>query len=182
MELQHYNSLKKEVLQKYVNHTFFETGTYLGDSVKLAMELGFEEIISIEIDPELQLRNITSLPIESYKGNLRLLTGDSFELVPMFIPRLTERTTFWLDAHVDYGMEGKKRCPLYDELYAIAQSPIKDHTILIDDLRCFGVGLWGEGITLEGVKEIILGINPNYQFVIEDGIEPNDILVAYIKN
>jgi len=181
MELQHYHSLKKEVLEKYVNHTFFETGTYLGDAVKLAMEVGFKEIISIEIDPELQLRNLTNLQNDSFKGKLTLLTGDSFELVPYHIPRLTERTTFWLDAHVDFGIEGKKRCPLYDELYSIGQSPIKDHTILIDDLRCFGVGLWGEGISLEGAKEIILGINPNYQFAIENGIEANDILVAYIQ-
>ena len=169
MELQHYYSLKKEVLEKYVNHTFFETGTYLGDAVKLAMEVGFDEIVSIEIDPELQLRNITNLQQESFKGKLTLLTGDSFELVPYHIPKLNERTTFWLDAHVDFGIEGKKRCPLYEEIDAIAMSKIKNHTILIDDLRCFGIGLWGEGITIEEVKNRILKINKDYKFTFENG-------------
>jgi hypothetical protein len=179
-ELQHYYSLKKEVLQKYVNHTFFETGTYLCDAVLLAKEVGFKKIISIEIDPQLQLKNLSNLPNDN-TCEISLLTGDSLELMPYHVPRITERTTFWLDAHVDFGVEGKKRCPLYEELYAIAHSEIKDHTILIDDIRCFGVGLWGEGISVEGVKEIILGINPNYQFTFEDGYAPQDILVAYIQ-
>ncbi len=40
---------------------FIETGTYLGDSVELALKVGFEKIISIELLEELQIRNIKKL-------------------------------------------------------------------------------------------------------------------------
>jgi hypothetical protein len=180
MELEHYNSLKKEVLQKYISHTFFETGTYLGDSVKLALEVGFKRIISIEIDPELQYKNLMNISTEGYDCHMTLATGDTLELMLYHTKDLTEQTTFWLDAHTDLGMQGKKKCPLYEEIEAIAQSQTKTHTIMIDDLRCFGIGLWGEGITIEGVKERILNINDQYKFCIEDGYEKQDILVAYI--
>jgi hypothetical protein len=96
------------------------------------------------------------------------------------VKKLDKRTTFWLDAHVDLGVMGVKKCPIYDELDMISNSDIKNHTILIDDLRCFGSGLWGEGIELEKIKKMILKINENYNFSCEDGHIPNDVLVAYI--
>ena len=53
----HYNTLKENVLLKYKNPIFFETGTYLGDSVDLALKVGFSKIISVEIEEYLQKEN-----------------------------------------------------------------------------------------------------------------------------
>ena len=43
------------------------------------------------------------------------------------------------------------------------------------------IGIGGVSFNDMSVKEIILGINPNYEFTFEDGYAPQDILVAYIK-
>ena len=39
-------------LENYLNPIFVETGTYEGNSIKLALGAGFDKIFSIEIDPE----------------------------------------------------------------------------------------------------------------------------------
>ena len=180
MKLQSYNTLTKKVLQKYVNNTFFETGTYIGDSVKLALEVGFEKIISVEINEELQNKNKLLFENQIKDGNVDLYVGDSLIILEDIIKKLENRTTFWLDAHFDFGVCGVKRCPLYEELESISKSHINNHTILIDDVRCFGSGNWGQEINVDSVVEKIKKINPDYIIKFEDGIVPNDILVAYI--
>jgi hypothetical protein len=173
-------TLKLEVIQKYLNPYFVETGTSNGEAIELVSKLNFEKIYSIELDPVLQEGNIKKFNEQIIKGSIELIQGDSlFELFKL-IPKLDKPTTFWLDAHVDEGPTGVKRCPLYEELESINTSIIKTHTILIDDMRCLGGGNWGHGITIEGLKEKLLDINPNYKFNLEDGHISKDILVAYV--
>jgi hypothetical protein len=178
-----YYTLSKPVLSKYVTDVFFETGTYLGDSVKLALECGFKKVISIEIYEPLHTDNLKKFETQIHEGSVELIFGDSLVEMQKILGDLNEKTTFWLDAHVDFGPGGLKVCPLYEELEAIALSPIKNHTILIDDLRCLGNNHWGENISIEGIKERILKINPDYQFSFENSppFGPEDILAAYIK-
>lgn len=180
IKMEHYFTLKENVLTKYKNECFFETGTYLGDSVELALKLGFDEIISIEIDNELQKNNILKFNDEINQGRVKLIVGDTLLVMEDLVKNLDKKTTFWLDAHVDLGISGIKRCPLYDEIMMISKSKINNHTILIDDLRCFGGGLWGDGIYLDEVKKLILEINKDYKFSLENGHIPNDVLVAYV--
>jgi hypothetical protein len=180
MQYEHYYTLTKGVLEKYKNPIFFETGTYLGDSVALALEVGFDKVISVEINEELQSNNELLFKEQIEKGRVELHLGDTLLLLDKIVDKIEQPTTFWLDAHYDFGVCGVKRCPLYEELDFIAQSKIKTHTILIDDVRCFGIGNWGEGISVEGVIEKIKNINPNYNIVYEHGLVPNDIMVAYI--
>jgi len=172
-------TLSKEVLLKYLNPYFLETGTANGDCVKLALEVGFEKIFSIELDELLQNENIQKYQFFINEGKINLVTGDSLWEMSNIIPFLDKPTTFWLDAHQDFGPKGTKRCPLYEELSAIKYSNIKTHTILIDDMRMLGQW-WGEGISIDELKNKILEINPNYKFIFEDGFAPNDILVAYL--
>jgi len=172
-------TLSKEVLLKYTNPYFLETGTANGDCVRLALEVGFEKIFSIELDEILQNENITNYKSYIDEGRVSLITGDSLWEVSNIISKLDKPTTFWLDAHVDFGPMGTKKCPLYEELSSIKTSSIKTHTILIDDMRILG-GHWGEGISVEGLKEKLLEINPDYKFTFENGFAPNDILVAYL--
>ena len=178
--MKHYYTLKENVLKKYYNELFVETGTYLGDSVELALNVGFKKIISVEIDSELQEKNYQKFKKEIDEEIVELIIGDTSELMDDIVNKINKQATFWLDAHVDLGKCGIKKCPIFDELESISKSPIKTHTILIDDLRCFGRGLWGEGIDLVSVKEKLLSINKDYKFNLEDGHIPNDILVDYI--
>jgi hypothetical protein len=62
------------------------------------------------------------------------------------------------------------------------KSDIKDHTIMIDDLRCLDGRIhWSNDISLQGVIERIKKINPDYKIVFEASpFGPQDILVAYI--
>ena len=39
-------------MEKYPNKYFVETGTHVGNSVQLALDCGFEKIITMEINPE----------------------------------------------------------------------------------------------------------------------------------
>jgi hypothetical protein len=172
-------TLSKKVLLKYLNPYFLETGTANGDCVKLALEVGFEKIFSIELDELLQNENIQKYQFFVNEGKINLVTGDSLWEMSNIIPFLDKPTTFWLDAHQDFGPKGTKRCPLYEELSAIKYSNIKTHTILIDDMRMLGQW-WGEGISIDELKNKILEINSDYKFTFEDGFTPNDILVAYL--
>lgn len=172
-------TLSKEVLLKYLNPYFLETGTANGDCVRLALEVGFEKVFSIELDENLQKENIHNYQSFINEGKVNLITGDSLWELSNIVPSLDKPTTFWLDAHQDFGPKGTKRCPLYEELIAIKYSNIKTHTILIDDMRMLG-HWWGEGINVEELKNKILDINPNYNITFENGCAPNDILVAYL--
>ena len=170
-------TLPREVLLKYLNPYFLETGTADADCVRLALEVGFEKIYSIELDSTLQDQNIIKYQSQISEGKVKLINGDSLLELNSIIPELDKPTTFWLDAHVDFGPMGIKKCPLYEELLAIKKSPIKTHTILIDDMRILG-GHWGEGISIDELKNKLLEINPYYKFTLEDGFAPKDILVA----
>jgi len=181
-QLQSFYTLTDKVLSKYVNHTFIETGTYLGDSVDLALNLGFPKVISIEIMEDLQEKNREKFRNFIDSGRLELITGDTSLLFENLVENLKERATFWLDAHQDLGPQGLKKCPLYDELESIKKSNIKNHTIMIDDMRCLDGRIhWSSGITIQGVAERIKQINENYKIVFESSpFGPQDIMVAYI--
>ena len=174
------STLPITVLEKYKNPYFIETGTQYGYAIDIALQLGFEKIISIELDPILQQVNSNKFDTYISDGTVVLVTGDSLTELLNIIPNLDKPSTFWLDAHVDKGVMGIKRCPLYEELDAIKSSNIKNHTIMIDDLRIIGQGGWGTGVSLNSIIDKILTINPDYTIVYENGYVPKDILVAYV--
>ncbi len=175
-------TLPKELISRYLNPYFFETGTANGACVSLAVSCGFEKIFSVEIEPDRQEENSKTFKKEIAENKVKLYTGDSLILMPQIVNEIDKPTTFWLDAHVDEGVSGVKKCPLYEELETIATSSLKSHTIMIDDISYFGTkNHWGDGISLETIKEKILQINPNYNFAFEDGHVANDILVAHLQ-
>lgn len=172
-------TLLQEVLVKYVNPIFVETGTANGGGVEAALNAGFEHIYSIEINQPRQLENL-----ERFRGirGITLITGDSGVELEKLIPLIDKRATFWLDAHFEKRRRGMRtRCPLYEELETIATSPIKDHTILIDDMRVVGKEVWGRAMSKDLIIEHLLKINSNYRISFEDNrITENDIMVAQI--
>lgn len=176
-------SLSKKVLEKYLNKYFVETGTYIGNSVQLALDCGFEKIITMEINPEKvnYVKERFSEEIENKK--VIMFEGDTVDVFPEAIKLLDAPATFWLDAHWDDGPKGEYLCPLPIELELLSNNPIKEHTLLIDDRRLFGVPgtTWGHTIDEEGILESIFDINSEYKISYEDGCVANDIIVAKIS-
>lgn len=187
--------LKLEYLQKYaMGDTFIETGTYLGDTVKLALEYGFKHIHSIEIDEELYKK-----AVELFKGNpeVTIHLGDSVSILPTLISD-KEPQTYWLDAHASGPLKGGKTgpCPLVEELRAIsganvlvmrnndmvpAKSDINSHTIFIDDRRLLGSPEWG-GVQEGHIAELLHFINPDYNINFLDGHQAEDVIVASVRS
>jgi len=143
---------------KGTHKIFFETGTHQGDSVRDAIRLGYEKIISVEILPELQ-----SVNQEYFKDypQVHLYTGDSNQLITEMLTLVDSPALFWLDGHFEHGM------PVWAELEAIKNHPIKTHTIIIDD-----IGLLYPN-DQDQLKQKILEINPAYQFVIKNQVRCN---------
>jgi hypothetical protein len=166
-------NLTGEVLGKYISPVFFETGTYQGHSVKLAITLGFEEVYSVEKN-KLYFRAC----MDKFRGTLgvHLHLGDSSECLWDLIKKIDKRITFWLDGHNVHEI------PVLKELEIIARHPIKDHIIMVDDRRVMGTEIWN-GITEQDVIQAIYKINPDYTILYEDSLNaPKDIIVACITD
>jgi len=161
----------KNLFKKYPNQIFVETGTHHGAGVQQALDEGFAVVYSIEIDQNLFVECFNRF---RNKSNVNLTFGDSGSALKKIMDGIDKPVTFWLDAHV-----GESSAPLLKELDLIKNHPIKTHTILIDDLRCWDVNKIG--FDTESLKKAILEINPNYTFSLEEGHVPNDVLAAYIK-
>jgi hypothetical protein len=148
----------------------------------MALQAGFNEIYSIELS-----KKYSEICRDRYHTNHRvhIIEGDSAKVLYSVIEGIKERITFWLDGHnsgEDTAM-GDQISPLLFELEQIGHHSIKDHIILIDDMRC-----WNDinvGFDDKKIQEAILKINPLYSFEYEDGFHDNivfkkDILVASI--
>jgi hypothetical protein len=173
-------TLTKDLLEKYGTDYFVETGTFHGAGVDVAIAAGMSDIRSVETHYDFFAECKDRFCDDT---RVQLWHGDSLDLLPMIIENISDRITFWLDAHDGNSpTSGKKRAPLLEEIEIIGQHPIKDHVILIDDVRLFGVGFW-EGVTQIGVINALLKINPNYVVIYENSSAyPEDILVAYVDD
>lgn len=174
--------ITKTVLSKYVNHTFVETGTLFGDTVQLALELGFQRIISIEIDANLVANSMNRFAEHIATGRVQIVQGDTVDVFEQVVKSIDQPTTFWLDAHWDGGVLGTYKCPLPFELEVIANLPVRNHTLLIDDRRLFGDinNTWGGTVTELQIMTAVAKINPDYRVYYEDGFVRDDIIVAKI--
>lgn len=127
-----------------VTECFIETGTHRGDSLRIALDMGYQKCKSVELSPPLY-----ESARQRFAGEPRveLFLGSSPVLLPTMIePDLT--TTFWLDAHYT-GNSGSVldqvygECPLVAELRVILMSPWKLlPLVLIDDAFIFDEDTW----------------------------------------
>ena len=147
---------------------FVETGTHLGGSVEVALELGFEKVFSCEF-----MQDRYEFCMDKFKGNdnVYLWNGSSLDTFPEIISLLDQKSLFWLDAHGEGG-----GVPTFEELDLIKESSIKNHNILIDDIPIYFNDV------RDKLKEKILEINPKYKFV---DFQTNhgtdyDVLGAYV--
>lgn len=173
--------ITEENLRKYGNgDVFIETGTYIGETVDMVLKTNlFKTIHTIELNEQLW-QDAT----EKYKNeeSVILWQGDSIDRLKSIVESLKGPATFWLDAHASGNLVGGKSggSPVLDELDIIASSPIKEHTIIIDDCRLFGSAEWS-GVRKEDAIERIMKINPKYYIHYLDGHVRNDVLWATVK-
>jgi hypothetical protein len=170
--------ISQQTLTRYARgHVFIETGTYHGDTVQKALDTGFRRVYSIELSKRLHERAVARF---GDRPEVILIQGASEVELPKLLAQLTERAVFWLDGHESGpdSASGEVPVPLYLELAAIRAHPVKNHTILIDDVRLMGT-VWKD-IVLDRIKEMLLDINPAYDFSMEDGHVAGDILAASI--
>lgn len=180
-----YNSppihISEENLKKYAaGNVFVETGTYIGETVDMVLKTKlFKTIHTIELNESLY-----NDAVAKYKNDksVKVWHGDSIDSLKEIVPTLAEPATFWLDAHASGDLVGGKSggSPVLDELDIIASSPIKTHTIIIDDCRLFGSAEWSF-VKKEDAIERIMKINPDYKIHYLDGHIRNDVLWATVK-
>ena len=174
--------LTLEYLQKYASgKVFVETGTYHGDTVKLALQFpDFEYIESIELNDELY--NECKLMFDANK-NVRIWHGDSVTILPEIIKQYPNDTlTFFLDAHASGDLKGGAfgGSPLEYELKAIKEHGNPNDTVFIDDRRLFGSSEW-DFVSEKTAMDLLKEINPDYNIVLLDGHQMKDVVCATIK-
>jgi hypothetical protein len=176
-------TIPSNVVHKYSKFAsvFVETGTHIGKTVLAAHNAGFKRIYTIELADHFYADAVKKFA--GYPG-IKCIHGDSSKKLKEVLAELDERAVFWLDGHWSMGdtARGDKDVPLCEELESIANHHIKNHILLIDDIRLFGdkseaVTGW-HTLSVDKIKALCLKINPEYKFSYENGHVPNDILVA----
>jgi len=161
------------LFEEYKNNIFIETGSHLGDGIQRAVDIGYRQIYSMEINHKYYHKCVARF---KRNGNVHLLLGDSLDWLPKILKSINEPCTFWLDAHMS---KISRNCPTLEEIKLIGQHKIKKHTFIIDDMQDFGTAAH-ENIKMEDLMYAILDINPDYDFLLESSQIENNVLVATI--
>jgi hypothetical protein len=149
-----------------------ETGSFVGEGIQTAIDAGFLNIFSVELSPKLY--KMCSDRFEK-NSTIKLFLGDVVDCLPTILEKIDMPATFWLDAHYsgDGTAQGIHGDPIYKELEIIAMHSIKNHTILIDDMRLYNKFYF---------ETLVKKINPLYTITYDEGFIKNDILVACLKS
>jgi len=148
-----------EFASKFNLRVLVETGTNYAHMLYVNQNR-FREIYSIELDDrkaESARRKASSHP------NIRVLQGNSANVLPQLLPALKESCLFWLDAH-DFDIA----TPVKQELDAIYKYPAQGHVLLIDDARWFDGRT--EYPTMEALREKTAGEYPGRVVEVKDDI------------
>jgi hypothetical protein len=149
----------------------------MGDGIRAALDYGFKNIISIEVD-EYNYKQC----VERFKfnPNVNLVLGDSALCLYGAICHIEEPITFWLDAH--YSGKGTPiglvKYPLLYELSQILLGGFFRDTIIIDDLRLFYDTKPDRDFSFPHIHAFLRYLNRDYIITYADGTEPKDILIA----
>lgn len=151
---------------------FVETGTYLGETSAVAAAI-FQEVHTIELSVELAQKAMQRFCADD---RIHVYQGDSAEVLDTVIPRLANRSVFWLDGHYSEGItaKGKSNTPILDEIKSLARHGATDHVLLIDDISLFRgpqdtadapPSLHGYP-SLLALCSAIMTVNPEYKFAV----------------
>jgi hypothetical protein len=180
-------SIERKTLENNKNNNIFiETGTYKGETTRAASDVGFKEVHTIELQDRLYEESRENLSDLIDINKVFLHKGDSRIILGEILSKINETTTILLDAHIDGGnyIPGVtpeiRKCPLYEELNCIKNHSIKNHTIIIDDVRILGKIGWGTEVLLDVIISMIMEINKDYKISFDNGEIENDVLIAKI--
>jgi len=121
-------SLNEQVIFSCVNpmnYVFVETGSNIGAGIQKALDCGFSQVISIEINPRFAHECMVRFEREPI---IKIWYGGSEFILPYVCRTTPFPCFFWLDAH------SRKSSPLLDELQAILVRKNKQDVIAIDDI------------------------------------------------
>lgn len=180
--------ITKELIKEYKKDktVYFETGTYHGQGVQLALDTEFDTVYSVEISETLYNECVTK-----FRGNEKVIllhnTSEGYleqAVVDIKHPLNTERCFIYLDAH---PMGGEAAPPLINELNLIAYLKRNDHTIVVDDFRLIrDAQAWGTCFKGKDMKEefnrLFLAINKDYEITYHgDAWDDEDLIVATLN-
>jgi hypothetical protein len=154
------------------SNTFIETGCHLGGSLTHAINGGYKNLYSCDINKERVDHCLDTLNKKC--DILRIDNSNSLDFFNKLLPTIDTDVTFWLDAHDEGG-----GVPTFDELGLIKKLfKSKESTIIIDDIPLY----FNDRVDqlINKIKEI----NPEYNARMEY-IHPNKsnyILVASTKS
>lgn len=171
-------TLPMDLLQKYINPVFIETGTFDGRTVQQALDAGFKDVRSVESDPVLY-----KTAQKRFHGDKRvkLWFGDSAQVLPEMMAGVRAPITFWLDAHKQDNHASNNILPLLEELKMISRLKIRnDNIIMIDDRRLMGQGFWAEVCESDVVWHLRF-MNPRFVIEYVDSLAARgDIILAHL--
>ncbi len=151
--------------RRYRLRTLVETGTYHGHMVE-AVQGSFSLVYSIELDDTLY--EAARRKFQDHQ-HIRLLHGDSGQLIEEVLSQLRGPALFWLDAHFS-GQEtaGEGVNPVEREVMAILQCSEKRHVLLIDDARLFtGLDAYP---TLQHLQGLVQAARPEMRMSVETDV------------
>jgi hypothetical protein len=133
-----YGTPAKQYREQYGLTLFVETGCHEGEGLILAKDYGFKEenLFSCDIRQEAVTNAYQLFP----NGGL-FMAATSVEFLKVVLPKLTDPTLFWLDAHFPsfYDVKETKetRWPLFEELRLIRELKpnVERDVIICDDTR-----------------------------------------------
>lgn len=147
---------------------FIETGTNLGHGVQVALDAGFERVITFETNQTLWEKSVSRF---RQNDGVELILGDSRTEMLKAIKDIEGRMLFWLDGH------SMKDIPLIEELDQIKALDRNDHIILIDDVRMMDTEHW-DYFKKSDLESKVMEINSKYAITYIDTIQgKKDIMV-----
>lgn len=161
---------------------FVETGTFWGGTI-FSVERFFHKLYTIEFSEKLY-ENTRRM----YNGTkIDFILGDSSIVFENLLPKIADKTIFFLDGHWSSGYTGKsaKDCPLVEEITHINNLFKNEAIIIIDDYRLFGKSVktghsedWSD-INKENLLQI-LGNRVTAVYHLASEHSPDDRLIIHI--
>lgn len=178
-------TIHPDVIRKYSRSaeitTFIETGTFEGTTAIEAARCGFERVETVELLGKYYEHSTRRIAELGMSHLIKTNRGKSSHFLMRILPTIEGSAFIYLDAHYSgFGFESQE-IPVWDELQEIFMSGRQLDVIAIDDIRLCGIDThrgWKE-TTLQKLVEALQTINPNYEFNLERGIVPGDVLVAH---
>lgn len=132
---------------------FIETGTYKGDSTRVASKL-FTYAMTIEVSQERYEESVGNC---KECKNIMFYLGDSLYWLPTIVEQAKNEKGFWfLDAHIsghDSMYNGKQLVPLIEELEIITPTLTEGSIVVVDDVRLFSQNDWA-GVSMSSINAV----------------------------